>query len=623
MTSQATRLNTPQHGQIDLEMLQYERIIKKLFLKTHSFSGCYCGSGNCWGRTTLGQSASMLWINNRVEKAMKQLAMSLKTKMTFRVRLGAAALSALLAAPLQRLAYGLLRKADDSGDDRQQMRKMQLAVQQSPVSIVITDCAGSIEYVNPKFTQLTGYSSAEAVGQNSRILKTEETPAELYRQLWEKISLGSEWHGEILNKKKSGESFWESVRISAITDSSGAITHYLAVKEDITARKALEQELRSARDAAEAGNRLKSEFLANMSHEIRTPMNGIIGMAELLRDTDLTGEQGEYTRSLLDSAESLMSVINDVLDFSRLEEHKLVLESVPFGLRASLENILCTLARRASLKGLALEVRIAPEVPDALVGDPGRLAQVMVNLVSNAIKFTEDGEVVLCVALERQDEDEVSLHFTVSDTGIGISAEKQRRVFDPFSQADASSTRRYGGAGLGLTISDRLVEMLGGSLRVESAPGKGSSFHFTLCLGLQRGGAMCRAAGKAEGPELPGTPAGAELFDRKDTLTRMDGDWELFREVTEIFVLDSRKMLEMVHDAITAGDGRGLNRSAHTLKGALGNFSARVPMELAQKLERLGKSGDLSGAWEPYAALETELERLREALEHCARGIGT
>jgi len=556
---------------------------------------------------------------------MKRLTMCLKTKMTFGVHLVAAALTRLLEAPLPRLAYRLLRSTgSSSGDDRQQMRQMQLAVQQSPVSIVITDRAGCIEYVNPKFTQLTGYSSAEVVGRNSRILKTGETPAELYRQLWERISTGGEWHGEILNKKKSGEFFWESVRISAITNSAGAITHYLAVKEDITARKALEQELRSARDAAEAGNRQKSEFLAIMSHEIRTPMNGIIGMAELLRDTDLSGEQNEYAGALLGSAESLMGVINDVLDFSRLEERKLQLESVPFGLRASLENILRTLAGRASAKGLALDFRIPPEVPDDLVGDPGRLVQIIVNLVSNAVKFTENGEVVLSVTLERQGEAEASLLFAVSDTGIGISAEKQRRVFDPFSQADASSTRRYGGAGLGLTISARLVEMMGGALRVESAPDQGSSFHFTLCLPLQQG----RAAGKAAGAPEPlatwGTPeraAGPELFDLKDTLARMDGDWELFREVTEIFAVDSRQMLALVHDAIVAGDGRGLNRAAHAIKGALGNFSARAAMELTELLEGLGKSGNLTGAWELYAALETELEHLRAGLESCIGGM--
>jgi len=559
---------------------------------------------------------------------MTRLTQSLKTKLSCGFRLGAAALTALLEAPLQRFARRVLRCTGlGSGDDRQLIRKMQLAVQQSPVSIVITDRAGCIEYVNPKFTQLTGYSSAEAVGQNSRILKTGETPAELYRQLWERISTGSEWHGEILNKKKSGEFFWESVRISAITNSAGAITHYLAVKEDITARKALEQELRSARDAAEAGNRLKSEFLALMSHEIRTPMNGIIGMAELLRDTPLSGEQSEYAGALLDSAESLVGVINDVLDFSRLEERKLQLESVPFGLRASLENILGTLAARAIAKGLALDFRIPPEVPDNLVGDPGRLVQVVVNLVSNAVKFTEHGEVVLSVTLERKGEAEASLHFVVSDTGIGICVEKQRRVFDPFSQADASSTHRYGGAGLGLTISARLVEMMGGALRVESAPERGSSFHFTLCLGLQQGGAVHGAAGERE--QLPGPGAlvrqggaGAELFNLKETLARMDGDWELFREVNEIFAVDSRTMVAAIHDAIAARDGRGLNRAAHTLKGALGNFSARSAMELTLQLEGLGRSGEFTGAWERYAALETELERLREALESCTGGMG-
>jgi PAS domain S-box-containing protein len=558
---------------------------------------------------------------------MKLLKPSLKTKIASGLREGTALLTALGGAPLERLASQLLGFAGGSRDERQLSRKMQLAVQQSPVSIVITDRTGCIEYVNPKFTQLTGYSSAEAVGQNSRILKTGETPAVLYRQLWERISSGGEWHGEILNKKKSGEFFWESVRISAITNHLGAITHYLAVKEDITARKALEQELRGARDAAEAGNRLKTNFLANMSHEIRTPMNGIIGMAELLRDTDLNGEQSEYARALLDSAESLMSVIDEVLDFSRLEERKLQLENVPFGLRASLENILHTLAGRAREKGLTLDFRISPEAPDALVGDPGRLVQVIVNLVSNAVKFTESGEVVLVVTQERQAGSETCLHFAVSDTGIGISPEKQGRVFDPFSQADPSSTRRYGGAGLGLTISARLVEMMGGTLRVESEPGRGSSFHFSLRLGLQQGGALPGASGAGEFPAFPGAPtapdaARAEVFDRQETLARMDGDWELFREVIDIFAVDSRTMLAAVHDAIAAGDAPGLNRSAHTLKGALGNFSARVPLELVRKLEYCGKSGDLSGAWENYAELEAELERLREALENCHGGRG-
>ena len=508
----------------------------------------------------------------------------------------------------------------------EQTSMMHLAVEQSPVSIVITDRAGTIEYVNPKFTQLTGFSSAEAVGQNSRILKTGETPDSLYRQLWEKISAGGEWYGEILNKKKSGEVFWESVRVSPIKTPGGKITHYLAVKEDITARKALEQELTRARDAAEAADRLKSEFLANMSHEIRTPMNGVLGMSELLSDTDLTGEQGEYVHALTMSAESLMRVIKDILDFSRIEACELELEHVAFELRASLENIQRTLAARASGKGLALDFRIPPEVPDALVGDPGRLVQVVVNLVSNAVKFTECGEVVLSVTSEKASETEVSVHFSVTDTGIGIPAEMQTMVFDPFSQADASATRKYGGTGLGLTISARLVEMMGGTLRVESEPGQGSSFHFTLRLALQGGPPGAGAPGKPDSPRPVGVArpgaAHAELFDRKETLARMDGDWELFREVVGIFANDSRVMMTEIAVAIDAGDAHGLSRAAHTLKGAILNFSARVPYEMALQLEELGKKGEITGAGGRFAALEAELDRLREALGVCAEGMG-
>jgi PAS domain S-box-containing protein len=505
----------------------------------------------------------------------------------------------------------------------EQIRKMQLAVEQSPVSIVITDREGTIEYVNPKFTKLTGYSSAEAVGRNSRILKTGKTPIELYRQLWEQISSGGEWHGEILNKKKSGEFFWESVRISPIKTPDGEITHYLGVKEDITARKGMEQELRNARDAAEAADLLKSEFLANMSHEIRTPMNGVIGMTDLLKDTDLTREQSEYVQALSSSAGAMLGVINDILDFSSMEARKLELEKISFGLRASLETRLSPLRRRAGEKGLQLAMRISPAVPDALIGDRGRLMQALGNLVSNAIKFSESGEVALCITVVSLGPTKVALRFCVADSGIGISAEQQRSVFEPFSQADASATRRYGGTGLGLTISARLVQMMGGCISVESEPGKGSCFSFELHLELQGG---MPAGGADGGPEQPrGTGGGApvpvaEAFEYQETLARMDGDWELFREVAGIFAADSRTMMAQIRGAICTGDAPGLNRAAHTLKGTLSNFGARVPFELALRLEQLGKNGGVDGAWECFDALETELERLREALETCAQG---
>jgi PAS domain S-box-containing protein len=264
--------------------------------------------------------------------------------------------------------------------------------------------------------------------------------------------------------------------------------------EDITEKMRLQRELsertrdaEKAQSEAEAATRAKSDFLANMSHEIRTPMNGVIGMTEMLMDTELTKEQSEYVLSVQSSAEALMTVINNILDFSKIEAQKLDLESVPFHLRDSIADILQTLALRASEKGLELVCDIPQDVPDAVVGDLGRLRQIIINLVGNAIKFTEKGDVVLSVNPETGKKNEICLHFVVADTGIGISPEKQKSIFEAFAQADASTTRRYGGTGLGLTISSRLVEMMGGRMWVESAVGKGSAFHLTVRLGLQTG----------------------------------------------------------------------------------------------------------------------------------------
>lgn len=484
-----------------------------------------------------------------------------------------------------------------------EMHKLGHAVEQSPVSVVITDLNGSIEYVNRKFTQATGYAVQEAIGQNSRILKSGESGPEVYAELWQTITSGHEWRGEFHNRRKDGTLYWESASISPIKNAKGRISHFVAVKEDITEKKETSEALRlseekhraiienavvgiaqidfqgrflevnqafaemlgyqpeelarhsweeithpgdldanremhrtllagerlffhmekrylnkegavvwgnlsvsclrdaegqptrmvaiiqditrrkeaegsliRAKEAAEDASRTKSEFLAVMSHEIRTPLNAILGMAEILRGTDLKPDQTNYLGILDRAGKNLLTLLGDILDLTQIESGKMTLEEQPVDLGELTRDAIETHAQNARKKGLKLTSRIVPGMPERFKGDPQRLRQVLFNLLGNAVKFTQRGE----VSLKASRPEPQTLLFSVSDSGIGIPEEKREAIFEPFSQADASSTRKFGGVGLGLTLCKRLVDAMGGEIRLESQPGEGSVFHVLI-----------------------------------------------------------------------------------------------------------------------------------------------
>jgi PAS domain S-box-containing protein len=500
-----------------------------------------------------------------------------------------------------------LRESEERG------RKLSTVVEQSPVSVIITDTEGTIEYVNPKFEETTGYRQDEAVGQNPRMVKSGEMAPEIYDDLWSTILAGGEWKGELHNKRKDGALFWEHVTISPIRQ-DGRITHFVALKEDITERKSMQAALHDsealqhslmehlpvglviidtasrviesvnpaaaelfgapidhivgrrchnflcpanedscpimdqgqsvdnsdrimiradgsripilktvtririggqdklmeclvdissrkkaeeamknlnrqleeaigraeglAREAAVA-NQAKSSFLANMSHEIRTPMNAILGMVHLALGTELTERQRDYLIKVERSAKTLLGILNDILDFSKVEAGKIVMESAEFDLREVLDNVATVVGVRIG-EDLEFVVRVDDRVPRFLRGDSLRLGQVLINLAGNAAKFTHKGEIRIDVRMrDSESPTMVTLGFDVTDTGIGMSQEQVLHLFSPFSQADASTSRRYGGSGLGLSISKHLVELMGGELSVQSREGEGSTFSFS------------------------------------------------------------------------------------------------------------------------------------------------
>jgi PAS domain S-box-containing protein len=366
-------------------------------------------------------------------------------------------------------------------------------------AIIATDVTGRITVFNSGAERMLQYQSAEMVGRlNPLVDQQAESPAH-----------------ERPYVRKDGTRLTVSRSVTAIRNADGGINGYLSVATDVTERLEARESLQAAKDTAERANRAKSEFLATMSHEIRTPMNGVLGFANLLKDTKLDAEQRDFVRTIESSGQILLAIINDILDFSKIEAGAMTLERIPFDLAPAVDEVAVMMQGKAEEKNLELVLSLAPNVPSRVVTDPGRLKQVLINLINNAIKFTSAGSVRVEVGVD----DGERLQFSVQDTGIGIAPAAQAALFQKFSQADASTTRRYGGTGLGLAICRQLVELMGGRIGVESMPGCGSRFWFTIPLqlpGPTEHAAESRAAARSLAATVPAAGEPARVLIAED-----------------------------------------------------------------------------------------------------------
>ncbi len=495
---------------------------------------------------------------------------------------------------------------------------------ENATDIVYThDLEGNITSFNRAAERSTDYSRDEALKMNMDQLVAPEYHDLAHRMTEQKLSTGGTTTYELEVIAKDGRRVQLEVSTRLIHQ-DGKPFEVQGNARDIAERKRVEAELMKAKEEAEAASRTKSEFLANVSHEIRTPMNGILGMTELALETSLTSEQREYLEIVKTSGDSLLQVINDILDLSKVEAGKLDLETIPFSLRANMEDTLKMLAPLAHKKGLELSCRIPAGIPETVIGDPVRLGQIVSNLGANAIKFTQCGRVTVSVDSESRTKDQVCLHFTVTDTGIGIAADKQQLIFEAFAQADGSTTRKYGGTGLGLAICARLVQLMNGRIWVDSGPGRGSTFHFTARFGVD-----AAAASPLQWPQvadLPGAEGkvqkeGNAALDPAAALARVEGDSGLLAELAALFVEDCPRMLSSIREALAREDSEALARAAHAVTGSVENFGARKAGQAALELEMTGRGGHLTHAAEAVARLEEALEQLTQVLVGLAREV--
>ncbi|MEY3288343.1 MAG: hypothetical protein RLZZ419_585 [Pseudomonadota bacterium] len=364
------------------------------------------------------------------------------------------------------------------------IRRLSLAVEQSPNSVTITNHNGTIEYINAALIKTSGYRSDELIGQHHRILSSGKTSEAVYKEMRETLNRGEAWRGEFINKSKSGVEYIVLTWISPIRQPDGSVSHYLELTEDITERKHNEAIIVLAKERAEALAKSKSQFLANMSHEIRTPMNAIIGLSQLALNKNFSPEAVDYLDKIHRASTSLLVILNDILDLSKLEVGRIAIEQENFDLVGIVNTLHSLFDAAAKEKDLAFTIVLAPDVPLGLIGDAPRLQQVLINLLGNAIKFTVHGSISLTITLQQLDQSQARLLFAVADTGIGLSIQDQEKLFKPFSQVDDSITRRFGGSGLGLAISHNLLQLMGSEFTLDSTPGLGSCFSFELVIAV-------------------------------------------------------------------------------------------------------------------------------------------
>ncbi len=348
--------------------------------------------------------------------------------------------------------------------------------------MVLTTPEGDIISVNPAFETINGYRAEEVLGRNPRLLSSGLQGVEYYRELWETLIATGHWQGEIVNRRKDGELYTGLLTINAVRDEAGRLTHYVGVTTDITERKRYETELLAAKERAEAAVLAKTTFLATMSHELRTPMNGVLGMTELLLRSELSDKQRRQLSIVKGSAEALLTLLNEILDYSKIEAQGVSVDIAPYDPAALIGDIVGLFSPHAEAKALRMVEEISPDLPRQLLGDAIHLRQILTNLVNNAVKFTRSGQITVRAWPEPTGDGSLQFCLEVRDTGIGIPLDKQEIIFSAFTQADGSHSRSHGGTGLGLAICRRLAQAMHGTLEVVSAPGKGSCFTLRLPL---------------------------------------------------------------------------------------------------------------------------------------------